>query len=195
MLKDVLKNFDKSNNIVDYSIKDTKYQDADISKKVLDVSSITDFFRYIIVNGCLKILGSDEKFGMNWANSIYNKDYNSDSLLVAYDIFGGLFIIKDYKAGNEEMWYFGPDTMTWESLEVTYPDFIRWVCTDDFSLFYLDFPTKYLKYNPVQMEEDNVLLIYPYLWSKEYKQGNPIINVVPFRELFELNQDIYRQLN
>ncbi|MGT2715882.1 hypothetical protein [Streptococcus respiraculi] len=72
---------------------------------------------------------------------------------------------------------------------------MKWVCTEDFSLFYLDFPIKYIKDHPVQMEEDSVLLIYPHLWSEEYKSGTPTINVISFRELFELNQDIYRQLN
>lgn len=195
MLKDILKSFNKSNNVIDYRVEDIECLDNDTSKNALGVSDITNHFQYIIVNKYLKILGNDKKFGINWANNIYRTNYNSDSLLVAYDIFGGLFIIKDYQVSDGKIWYFAPDTMTWENLEVTYKDFIKWVCTEDFSLFYLDFPIKYIKDNPVQMEEDSVLLIYPYLWSEEYKSGTPTINVISFRELFELNQDIYRQLN
>ncbi|HEM2744417.1 TPA: DUF2625 family protein, partial [Streptococcus suis] len=133
-------------------------------------------------------------FGLKWANNIYGNSYDKTSLLVAYDIFGGLFVIKDYQFGGEQIWYFAPDTMNWENLEITYKSFIKWICTDEFSLFYSDFPIEYIYSQSIKIEKDEVLLIYPYLWSKEYKTGVPSINVIPFKELFELNQDIYRQL-
>ncbi|MGT2715883.1 DUF2625 family protein [Streptococcus respiraculi] len=118
MLKDILKSFNKSNNVIDYRVEDIECLDNDTSKNALGVSDITNHFQYIIVNKYLKILGNDKKFGINWANNIYRTNYNSDSLLVAYDIFGGLFIIKDYQVSDGKIWYFAPDTMTWENLEV-----------------------------------------------------------------------------
>lgn len=192
---DILTQFDKSNNVIDYRLEKTNFSNIGKNGDIWDVSSVSNRFSYIIVNNYLKILGNDTRFGIKWANEIYEKYYGATSLLVAYDIFGGLFVVKDYQFGGEQIWYFAPDTMNWENLKITYHNFIKWVCTDEFSLFYSDFPIEYTMDNLLRIEEDNVLLIYPYLWSKEYRLGIPTINVVPFRELFWLNQDIYRQLN
>ncbi|HFI0151188.1 TPA: DUF2625 family protein [Streptococcus suis] len=194
-MKNILYKLNNSNNAIDYRIDDKKLLNIYNYEASFDFSSISDVFGYITVNKCLKILGNDSNFGIKWANNIYEKNYGTASLLVAYDIFGGLFVIKDYQFGGKQMWYFAPDTMSWENLNITYESFIEWVCTDEFSLFYSDFPIEHIRANPIRIEEDNVLLIYPYLWSKEYKTGVPSINVISFRELFELNQDIYRQLN
>ncbi|MFC3927616.1 DUF2625 family protein [Streptococcus caprae] len=192
---DILTQFDKSSNTIDYSLEKTEFLNISKHRDVWDISSISNIFGYIIVNKYLKILGNDENFGIKWANGIYEKYYDANSLLVAYDIFGGLFVIKDYHSGGEQIWYFAPDTMNWENLKITYHNFVKWICTDEFSLFYSDFPIEYVINNSIQIEEDGVLLIYPYLWSKEYKIATPTINVVPFRELFELNRDMYIQLN
>lgn len=187
----ILTQFNKSNNIIDYRLEKAEFLNINKDRNIWDVSSISNIFDYITVNKYLKILGNDTNFGIKWANGIYEKYYGATSLLVAYDIFGGLFVIKDYQFGGEQIWYFAPDTMNWENLKITYHNFVKWICTDEFSFFYSDFPIEYVRDNPIQIEEDSVLLIYPYLWSKEYKIGTPTINVVPFRELFELNQDIY----
>ncbi|MHC3597463.1 DUF2625 family protein [Streptococcus suis] len=193
-MKNILIKFETSNNAIDYRIDNEELLNGDNCEDTFDVNSISEIFGYITINRYLKILGNDPNFGLKWANNIYGKSCDKTSLLVAYDIFGGLFVIKDYQFGGEQIWYFAPDTMSWENLEITYKSFIKWICTDEFSLFYSDFPIEYIYSQSIKIEKDEVLLIYPYLWSKEYKTGVPSINVIPFKELFELNQDIYRQL-
>lgn len=193
-MKNILIKFETSNNAIDYRIDNEELLNGDNCENTFDVNSISEIFGYITINRYLKILGNDPNFGLKWANNIYGKSCDKTSLLVAYDIFGGLFVIKDYQFGGEQIWYFAPDTMSWENLEITYKSFIKWICTDEFSLFYSDFPIEYIYSQSIKIEKDEVLLIYPYLWSKEYKTGVPSINVIPFKELFELNQDIYRQL-
>ena len=193
-MKNILIKFETSNNAIDYRIDNEELLNGDNCEDTFDVNSISEIFGYITINRYLKILGNDPDFGLKWANNIYGKSYDKTSLLVAYDIFGGLFVIKDYQFGGEQIWYFAPDTMSWENLEITYKSFIKWICTDEFSLFYSDFPIEYIYSQSIKIEKDEVLLIYPYLWSKEYKTGVPSINVIPFKELFELNQDIYGHL-
>lgn len=195
MVNNILTKFDKSTNVIDYNLDRREFINITNNDDIWTVHNISNIFKYIIVNKYLKILGNDTNFGIKWANSIYAKSYGTQSLLVAYDVFGGLFVVKDYQAGGNQIWYFAPDTMDWENLKITYQNFIEWVCTNEISLFYADFPTEYVRQSFVRIEDDDVLHIYPYLWSKEYKNVNPSINVISFRELFELNQDIYRQLD
>ncbi|MBS4769971.1 DUF2625 family protein [Carnobacteriaceae bacterium zg-ZUI240] len=195
MINNILTTFDKSNNVIDYKLDSEEFLNINIYEDIWNVNNISNIFKYITINKYLKILGNDTNFGIKWANDIYSKRYGVESLLVAYDVFGGLFVIKDYQLGGNQLWYFAPDTMVWENLKITYQNFIKWICTDDFLLFYSNFPVEYMSQNFVQIEKEAVLHIYPYLWSQEYKTVNPSINVISFRELFELNQDIYRQLS
>ncbi|QTU83573.1 DUF2625 family protein [Carnobacteriaceae bacterium zg-C25] len=55
--------------------------------------------------------------------------------------------------------------MVWKNLKITYQNFIKWICTDEFLLFYSNFPVEYMSQNLVQIEKEAVLHIYPYLWS------------------------------
>ncbi|HFI0817451.1 TPA: DUF2625 family protein, partial [Streptococcus suis] len=119
-MKNILIKFETSNNVIDYRIDNEELLNGDNCEDTFDVNSISEIFGYITINRYLKILGNDPNFGLKWANNIYGNSYDKTSLLVAYDIFGGLFVIKDYQFGGEQIWYFAPDTMNWENLEITY---------------------------------------------------------------------------
>lgn len=66
--------------------------------------------------------------------SEYNKDkteVTNGMLVVAFDVVGGLFALNvgRFEEAQSAVWYFAPDTLEWESLDVSYTGFIKWVLT------------------------------------------------------------------
>lgn len=58
-------------------------------------------------------------------------------LVIADDIFGSLFALNKEasKSIKEEIWYFAPDTLEWENLEINYKEFIDWISRNSMDEF------------------------------------------------------------
>ena len=69
---------------------------------------------WIRIYGCGKLNVIDK-------NMRYNKNKDVD-IIVGEDVIGGLFGLKD---GN--IWYYAPDTTTWENLGIFYTEFLSWI--------------------------------------------------------------------
>lgn len=59
-------------------------------------------------------------------------------VLVADDVLGGFFALDGgaLGPGNGDVYYFGPDTLVWEPMELMYPEFLRWSLQGDLEAFY-----------------------------------------------------------
>lgn len=148
----------------------------------------------ITVNGYVRILGSGN--GVTSYNIIdYNmeleKYFDSEKLIVANDIFGGLFAInaENQNYNNGEIWYFAPDTLEWENLEITYIELLEFVSSDDINLFYENFKWNQFEKYIQGIDYNQGVLIYPFLWSKECNIENADKKIVPFSELISINID------
>ena len=152
----------------------------------------------VIVDDCIRILGQGDVnvHGIYEVNLIENGSANRvmGMLLVAFDIFGGLFAM-NMGAINDEIgviYYFAPDTLEWESIEMNYSEFLQWCVLGNISKFYQSFKWNDWRQMAKEVKFNDEILIYPFLWSKEHNINTAEKKIVSFNELFNLNMD-YRK--
>ena len=94
----------------------------------------------VVVNTCgivfdnwVFVIGqSSDNFGI--LNFSEKMNYDSNGLLVvATDIVGGVFALNMGRFTEDQglVWYFAPDTLEWESLDMNYSQFIVWLTQGD----------------------------------------------------------------
>ena len=119
-------------------------------------------------------------------------NYDSSGLLVvATDIVGGIFALNMGRFPEDQgfVWYFAPDTLEWESLEMKYSQFIAWLAQGDLSGYYSS-----MRWTDWRKDAESVgfgegILIYPYLWAKECNIETASKKVVPLKELLGMNEE------
>lgn len=146
---------------------------------VLNVSQIT-------VNGYLRVLGRENIITLN---ECVKKYYEGNKLIVAYDIFGGIYAIGngDFEGNKRNIWYFAPNSLEWEALEINYPQFISWICSDNIKDFYIDFTWNGIEATIKDIKKDQAILIYPFLWAAECNIETARKTLVPLEELIAIN--------
>ena len=156
----------------------------------------------LIDNGWIRILGSgNEKLNRNlpdWnkGKSITEFGEQAPYFLVADDVIGGFFAINGGEFGEDlgQMYYFAPDCLEWEAMEMGYSDFIWWTLTGDLEQFY-----EGLKWDNWSTEIDNLdgnkgIGFYPFLWT-EYDSINDLSRKsISIDEIWNLQLDFKRQL-
>lgn len=98
----------------------------------------------LIDHGWLRILGSGStklnRGIMEWnkGKTYSNEGEKGGFLLIADDVIGGYFAINAGELGEDigQIYYFAPNTSSWESLSCGYSDFINWSLNGDLDLFY-----------------------------------------------------------
>ncbi|MCM3170881.1 DUF2625 family protein [Paenibacillus sp. MER 99-2] len=89
-------------------------------------------------------------------------------LVVAYDVAGGFFAMDTGKfEGSGHVYYFAPDTLEWESTELTYSEFMNWLAHGDLEQFYQTFRWQGWQNDMSQLQQGQVFAYYPPLWTKE----------------------------
>lgn len=111
--------------------------------------------------------------------------------IVATDVVGGLFAINisRYDEGNNDIWYFAPDTLEWESLEMQYNDFVSWALNGNVDDFYQSMRWENWRKECQSISFDDAFLIYPFLWAKECNLETVSKKIVPMDEIISLNFD------
>lgn len=100
----------------------------------------------LVDRGWLRILGSGAPRlprridQWNWGRTVSGHGHSPPCVLIADDVIGGFFALNGgrFGAGNN-VFYFAPDTLEWEDLEMGYSDFIWWALTGRLSGFYEDY--------------------------------------------------------
>ncbi len=153
-------------------------EESTIGQLLLHVKSMT-------INGYLRILTKD----IVDVNAKVKKIYPGNKLVVATDIFGGIFAINncDFDEEKDTIWYFAPDTLQWEDLNIDYTNFIKWALSDNLVKFYSSFLWKSSEDIIQQLNDGDAVLIYPFLWSNECDIETATKKIVPYIELVELN--------
>ncbi len=118
-------------------------------------------------------------------------------LVIADDIFGGLFALNKEASQSikEEIWYFAPDTLEWENLEINYKEFIDWISGNSMNEFYSTFKWSDFYKDVKDIKFNQGILIYPFLWSNECNIEAADKNIVPFSELITLNLEYKEKFN
>lgn len=156
----------------------------------------------VIDNGWLRLLGAGHTDLSRTLSSWNQIDSNGKStrligsFLIADDILGGFFSINGGAFSGEigDVFYLAPDTLEWESLEMSYPDFLNWTFTGDLRKFYESF-----KWNGWSKDTDKIngnqgMLIYPFLWADGEDISKRSKKIVPIEELWHLNLDNMKKL-
>ena len=157
----------------------------------------------VVVNTCgivfdrwVFVIGqSSDNFGI--LNFSEKMNYDSNGLLVvATDIVGGVFALNMGRFTEDQglVWYFAPDTLEWESLEMKYSQFIAWLTQGDLAGYYSSMRwTNWCK-DAESVSFGKGILVYPYLWAKECNIETASKTVVPLSEILGMNEEFSKNI-
>lgn len=121
----------------------------------------------------------------------------ADCVLVADDIVGGTFAINGGALGPAvgNIFYFAPDRLAWEDLELGHSAFVRWSFEGNLEGFYETMRWQGWETESEQVGGDQALSLYPPPWTKEGKDLSLVSRrAVPAHEVWAMQQDFMRQL-
>jgi hypothetical protein len=128
----------------------------------------------IVLDNWIRILGYDSEsnrgiLSYNAIGTDGNATKIDKMLIIADDVVGGVFALNagKFSVGTGDVWYFAPDTLEWESLEMKYSEFIAWVAQGNIDEFYSSMRWSTWKKDSKSVKFDEAILIYPFLWSNE----------------------------
>ncbi|MFB9328273.1 DUF2625 family protein [Paenibacillus aurantiacus] len=153
----------------------------------------------LVDHGWIRIYGSGHprlrRDIVSW--NLFQNDQStrqSQALAIADDVLGGFFALNGgaFPGDQGEVYYLAPDTLEWESLGMTYTDFINWIFFGDICKFYESLRWRNWKEDVLQIESDAGFLIYPFLWAEGEELEKRARSIVPIEELWKINQE-YRE--
>lgn len=156
----------------------------------------------IVIDNWIRILGHDSNInrGVVSYNLIGENGVATQvdkMLIVADDVIGGLFALNAGKFTEVigDVWYFTPDTLEWESLEMQYSEFITWIAHGNIDEFYSTLRWSTWKEECKNVKFNEAILIYPFLWSNEKQLEKVDKIIVPVEELLKINQEYSKKFN
>ncbi len=157
----------------------------------------------LIDNGWIRILGSgSEKLNRSlpeWNKGKAFKDFGQQApfLLIGDDVIGGFFLLNGGGLGNDlgKVYYFSPDNLEYEPLDLTYTDFLNFCFNNNLDEFYKGYRWTNWESDLANLKGDQVYNFFPYLWTKKGKDINKVLKkAVPIEEQYSLNLDFRKQL-
>ena len=157
----------------------------------------------LIDNGWIRILGSGSvklnRTLPEWNMGKTFKDFGQPTpyLLIADDAIGGYFLLNGGGLGKDvgKIYYFSPDNLEYEQLDLTYTDFLNFCFNNNLEEFYKGYRWANWKEEVSKLSGDKVFNFFPYLLTKEAKDINKISRkAVPVEEQYRLNVVFRKQL-
>ena len=157
----------------------------------------------LIDDGWIRILGSgNAKFNRTLPDWNKGKSFNdfgetAPFLLVADDAIGGFYLLNGGGLGSDvgKMYYFSPDNLEYEQLDITYSEFLGFCFDNDLDKFYQGNRWNGWRAEVSKLKGDEVFNFYPFLWTAE---GNDINKnsrkIISVQEQYGLNLDLRKQL-
>lgn len=148
----------------------------------------------VVINDYLRIWGNDEP-NILYQNNRVKQFYSGNKLIVANDIWGGLFAISngDFEGNMRDIWYFAPDLLEWENLDINYAEFLSWACSGGLEEFYQSFLWEDIDSILREINVNQAILIYPFMWAKECNLETADKKIVPLEELVAINADYQKK--
>lgn len=150
----------------------------------------------LIDHGWLRIIGSGHpQLSRNLAD--WNDGRAEGYLLVADDAVGGFFSINGGALGDDvgEMYYWAPDTLQWEQLEIGYTDFLSWALSDRLATFYDGLRWEGWRSDLQALRADQCFSFFPFLWTREGSIEESRRTIVDVITQFEMNVELASQLD
>ena len=117
----------------------------------------------VVIDNWVRLLASGERDIATWNDTLQIDNY----FVVADDILGGLFAMNKQSSVIE---YFAPDTLEWESLELYYPHFVKWLLEGDIDLFYSDLRWDNWQSDVEMLSFNDGIAFFPFLWTKSEEE-------------------------
>jgi len=158
----------------------------------------------LIDHGWIRILGSgDDSLHRSLPNWNRGKAFNEfgeqpSFLLIADDVVGGFFFLNGGGLGEDlgNVYYFAPDNLTFEPLNVTYTDFLLFCFNADLNLFYKNIRWKNWEEDIKTLQPNQVFSFFPYLWTTEGQDISTVIKkAVPIEEQYFINIEFLQQMD
>lgn len=155
----------------------------------------------LIDEGWIRVLGGGFKDGDNTLTStlewninktIDSEGYSKGYYIVALDILGGYFCINQGALGSDtgNIYYFAPDTLDFEALEISYSDMLYFFIAGNLDQFYQDFRWNTWKEDVSKLTLDRAFHTFPPMWTKEGKHiSTASIRDIPIEELYQINNE------
>jgi hypothetical protein len=157
----------------------------------------------LIDNGWIRILGSGSSKlnrslpDWNKGKSFKNVGETPSFFLIADDAIGGFFILNWGGLGNDlgNVYYFAPDNLDYEPLNITYTEFLLFCFNNDLNDFYEGYRWENWETEVSTLPGDKVFNFFPPLWTKEGKEINKISRMaISIEEQYRVNLDLRKQL-
>lgn len=114
--------------------------------------------------------------------------------LIADDAIGGYFAVNGGYFGEDtsgKIYYFAPDTLAWENLDLTYTGFLLFCFSGDISGFYEGYRWHGWPSDTANLPGDQVFNFFPPLWTKEGKDlSQSSRKPISVEEQYRLNMDV-----
>lgn len=157
----------------------------------------------LIDNGWIRILGSGHsklnRTLPDWNKGKSFKDFGQAApfLLIADDVIGGFFLLNGGGLGKDlgKVYYFSPDNLEYEPLDLTYTEFLSFCFNNNLDEFYKGYRWTNWKEDVSKLNGDQTFNFFLPLWTKEGKDTNKVSRkAVPVEEQYNLNLDFRKQL-
>lgn len=149
----------------------------------------------VIDGGWLRILGcGHDRLTRNLRD--WNFGRSAGYLLVADDAVGGFFALNGGSLGEcvGTIYYWAPDTLAWESLDMGYGDFLTWTFTERLARFYEGLRWQGWQADCAALGTDQCFNFYPFLWTAEGSVQDSTRGVVNVAARWSFMRDLVEQL-
>ena len=209
LIDEIISKIKKSRNAVELIINPNPTDEILNLIGITENSTLGTLLKYtngiLVKNKILRLFGSGSsdwtdsiKDWNNFPNKIVFDDIPSGCLLIGYDLYGGFFAINGGFFGKDlrNVFYFAPDSMQWENLNIGHSQFIEWCINGEVGKFYASFANDDLEDLVNKTKMGQCISFYPFLWSNEGKDiSRTTKRVVPLREIWGYNMETSEKLN
>jgi len=124
----------------------------------------------------------------------WNQDRAAGFYLMADDAVGGFFAMNGgaFDGDRGDIWYWAPDSLDWEPLELGYTDFVQWSLTTKLADFYADLRWPTWKEDVAELAGDQCINFFPFLWTSEGSVEGSDRQAISIRESFGLKVDLLK---
>lgn len=157
----------------------------------------------LIDDGWIRILGSgNSRFNRTLPDWNKGKSFNEfgetpSFLLIADDAIGGFYLLNGGGLGTDvgKIYYFSPDNLEYEQLDITYSEFLEFCFNNNLDKFYEGNRWNGWREEVSKLKGDEVFNFYPFLWTAEGSDINKSSRkIIPIQEQYGLNLDLRKQL-
>ncbi len=147
----------------------------------------------VVDDGWLRFLGSGHESFTRTLPS-WNHGRSDGFYLVADDAVGGFFAINGGKLGEDfgNVYYWAPDDIDWQPLEVGFTDFVYTAVTRGMTDFYDDLRWTSWQSESKKLARDRCFFFYPFLWTTEGSITKSTRKDVPASEAYDLKTEFLR---